>query len=351
MPVDLYVGGAEHAVLHLLYARFWHKVLHDRGHVSTVEPFQKLVNQGMILGEVEYTGYQVDDQWISSAELSKNVDGELADKKSGMVATAVSLDEAVLTKKGEGFVLTEDPTVRVDGRAQKMSKSRGNVVNPDEIVREYGADSLRLYEMFMGPLEATKPWSMSGVGGVRNFLDRVWRMYIDYQADDVAIMACVQDVEPTPEQNQLLHRTIKALSHDFENMSFNTSIARLMEFVNFFTKQEVRPRSAMSAFALLLSPLAPHLAEELWELLGNKGSLAYVAWPEYDEAMTKSSEVEVPVQINGKLRMRMMVPADISKEDLESTAMGDAKVQELIAGKQVVKTIVVPGRLVNIVVK
>ncbi|MGB7323322.1 MAG: leucine--tRNA ligase, partial [Rubripirellula sp.] len=187
MPVDLYVGGAEHAVLHLLYARFWHKVLFDRGYVSSAEPFQKLVNQGMILGEVEYTGYQVEGQWISSADLSKNADGNLADKKSGKVATPVSLDESVLTKKGEGFVLNEDPKIRVDGRAQKMSKSRGNVVNPDEIVREYGADSLRLYEMFMGPLEATKPWSMSGVGGVRNFLDRVWRMYVDYQADHVAI--------------------------------------------------------------------------------------------------------------------------------------------------------------------
>ncbi len=350
MPVDLYVGGAEHAVLHLLYARFWHKVLYDRGYVSTVEPFQKLVNQGMILGEVEYTGYQIADRWISTTDLSKNQDGLLANAQSEP-ATAVMLDEALLTKKGDSFVLTEQPEIRVDSRAQKMSKSRGNVVNPDEVVREYGADSLRLYEMFMGPLEATKPWSMTGVGGVRSFLDRVWRMMVDFQADEVVILGTVQAVEPTREQDRMLHKTIAAVTQDIENLSFNTAIARLMEFVNFYTKQEVRPKSAMSTFTLLLSPLAPHLAEELWELLGHTGTLSYEPWPVYDPALTKSSEVEVPIQVNGKLRTKLVVSAEATQEELEALALADPRVIELTADKQILKTIIVPGRLVNFVVK
>ena len=175
MPVDLYVGGAEHAVLHLLYSRFWHKVLYDRGYVSTKEPFQKLVNQGMILGEVEYSGYQVQGNWVNAADLRSNEAGELVCSKTGEKATLVHVEEGHVTKKGDSFVLSDRPEIRIDSRAHKMSKSRGNVVNPDEVVREYGADSLRLYEMFMGPLEATKPWSMNGVSGVRNFLDRVWK--------------------------------------------------------------------------------------------------------------------------------------------------------------------------------
>ncbi|MEZ6137098.1 MAG: leucine--tRNA ligase [Pirellulaceae bacterium] len=351
MPVDVYIGGAEHAVLHLLYSRFWHKVLYDRGYVSSAEPFHKLVNQGMILGEVEYTGYQIDGQWVSSAALAKNEDGHLSLAKTGQVATAVTISEEQLTKQGDSFVLTANPSIRVDARAQKMSKSRGNVVNPDEIVREYGADALRLFEMFMGPLEATKPWSMSGVGGVRNFLDRVWRMIVDFQADELVLHNAVQDIEPTAEQNQVLHKTIAAVSHDIESLSFNTAIARLMEFVNFFTKQPVRPRAAMEKFTLLLSPLAPHLAEELWQQLGHAESLAYEPWPQFDEALTKSDEIEVPIQVNGKLRARLTVPAELSKEKLEEVAKSDARIQELIAGKQIVKTIVVPGRLVNIVVK
>lgn len=351
MPVDLYVGGAEHAVLHLLYARFWHKVLFDRGFVSAPEPFQKLVNQGMILGEVEYTGFQCDGSWVSTTRLQKGEQGELITVDSRQPVTAVMVPEADVVKKGDAFVLADQPDVRVDSRAHKMSKSRGNVVNPDEVVREYGADSLRLYEMFMGPLEATKPWSMAGVSGVRNFLDRVWRMIIDYQADECTVLPSVQDVVPTPEQNQILHRTIAAVTHDIEAMSFNTAIARMMEFVNYFTKAEVRPKSAMADFVLLLAPFAPHLSEELWQLLGNPQSLAYQPWPEFDEAATKSAEVEIPVQINGKVRGRINVPTDCSKEDLHKLAMADPRTQELLVGKQIVKTVIVPGRLVNLVVK
>jgi leucyl-tRNA synthetase len=287
MPVDLYVGGAEHAVLHLLYARFWHKVLFDRGYVSMVEPFHKLINQGMILGE----------------------------------------------------------------NGEKMSKSRGNVVNPDEVVREYGADSLRLYEMFMGPLEAVKPWSMDGVSGVRGFLDRVWRMILDDRAESQRLNAAVQPVEPDVEQNRILHKTIKAVTADLEQMSFNTAIARMMEFTNFFLKAAERPRAAMETLVLLLSPFAPHLAEELWQALGHEKTLAYEPWPTFDEAALREETIEIPVQINGKLRGRIAVPTEADKAALEKAARAEPKIAELLAGKTVVKAIVVPGRMVNFVIK
>ncbi|HBE67530.1 MAG TPA: leucine--tRNA ligase [Planctomycetaceae bacterium] len=351
MPIDLYVGGAEHAVLHLLYARFWHKVLYDRGYVSTKEPFQKLVNQGMILGEVEYTGFKSGDRWVTASDIGQDADGNTIQKSTGEPVASIVLQDADVVKKGNGFVLVADEGIRVDSRAHKMSKSRGNVVNPDEIVSEYGADSLRLYEMFMGPLEATKPWSMSGVSGVRNFLDRVWRLIIEYQQDDIALVASIQDVEPTAEQNKVLHATIAAVTKDLDTMSYNTAIARLMEFVNFFNKQKTRPKSAIETFVLLLSPFAPHLAEELWELLGNRQSLAYESWPVADESLTKSDEIEIPLQINGKVRAKITVPAESSKDDLLTLALADPRMQELTANKQVVKQIVVPGRLVNLVVK
>ena len=350
MPIDLYIGGAEHAVLHLLYARFWHKVLFDRGYVSTQEPFQKLINQGMILGEIEYTGYQrADGTWLASNEV-KNQDDGYTDAQ-GQAVNAVKLTEADILKKGDGFVLKADESIRIDARAFKMSKSRGNVVNPDLVVKDYGADSLRLYEMFMGPLEATKPWAMDGVKGVRGFLDRAWRLIVDHNAEEITLNAAVQDVELSEEQNKTLHRTLKSITHDLANLSFNTAIARLMEFTNFFTKESIRPKKAMEAFTLMLSPLAPHLAEEFWQILGHTGTLAYEPWPQFIESYTKDNEIEVPVQIMGKVRGRITVPADIKKDDLEALAKADARVQELLEGKQIVKTIVVPGRLVNFVVK
>ena len=250
-------------------------------------------------------------------------------------------------------MLKIDPRVRVDSRAYKMSKSRGNVVNPDQVVAEYGADSLRLYEMFMGPLEAVKPWSMDGVSGVRGFLDRAWRMIIDDRAETIQLNAAVQDVEPTAEQNRMLHKTIRAVSADIVQLSFNTAIARLMEFTNFFFKSEVRPRSAMERFVLLLSPLAPHLAEELWQALGHAATLAYEPWPSYDESLVREDTIEIPVQINGKLRSKIQLPADSAndRDALESAARANPRVAELLEGKTIVKTIVVPGRLVNYVVR
>jgi leucyl-tRNA synthetase len=352
MPVDLYVGGAEHAVLHLLYSRFWHQVLFDRGYVSTAEPFQKLVNQGMILGEMEYTGYQdAQGQWVSPSQVTRDAEGQWVLKADQTPVVTKRLDAAEVTKEGEQFVLLENPTVSVDSRSYKMSKSRGNVVNPDQIVREYGADSLRLYEMFMGPLEAPKPWSMKGVDGVRKFLDRAWRLIIEDRADDLQLSSSVTDEPATEEQLRVLHKTIKAVTHDLDTMSFNTAIARLMEFVNYFTKESKRSRDILEPFVLLISPMAPHLAEELWALLGHQQTLSYEPWPTFDEALTLDATIEVPVQILGKVRGKIVVPADADQQLIEQTAKSDERIAALLEGKQIVKTIVVPGRLVNFVTR
>ena len=351
MPVDLYIGGAEHAVLHLLYARFWHKVLFDRGYVSHAEPFHKLVNQGMILGEMEFTGFQTElRQWVSTVHAEKS-DTSYLHSKTKETLSPVSVNDSEVTKVGDHFVLIADQAIRIDSRAHKMSKARGNVVNPDSVVAEYGADSLRLYEMFMGPLEATKPWSTTGVNGVRNFLDRVWRLVVDTHAEDNRLVDTVQDIEPTAEQNRIIHSTIMAVTRDIEALSFNTGIARMMEFVNFFTKETIRPKSGMESLVLLLSPYAPHMAEEIWQALGNKQSLAMHPWPSYDESLTRLSEIEVPLQINGKLRAKLIVPAESSAEQMEQAARSHEKLADWLDGKQIVKAIVVPGRMVNFVVK
>ena len=282
MPVDLYIGGAEHAVLHLLYSRFWHKVLYDLGHVSTDEPFTKLVNQGMILG---------DD-------------------------------------------------------SQKMSKSRGNVVNPDQVIADYGADSMRLYEMFMGPLEAVKPWSMHGVEGVHRFLNKAWRMIV---AEDGGIHAAVTDTPVTGVPERLLHKTIKKVTEDIENLAFNTAISQMMIFVNEYLRLEARPRQAIETFVLLLSPFAPHIAEELWQLLGHKQTLAYEPWPQFDPALTQDPEVELAIQVNGKVRDRIIVPAGTDEEVIKQIALETEKTQAALAGLNVRKVIVIKSRLVNIV--
>ena len=232
-----------------------------------------------------------------------------------------------------------------------MAKSRGNVINPDDIVTEYGADSLRLYEMFMGPLEATKPWSMSGVEGVSRFLGRVWRMIVDERADEVTLHPTISDAVADDDQLRILHRTIKAVTEDIDKLSFNTAISRLMEFTNALGQADPRPRSLMEPFLLLLSPFAPHLAEELWCLLGHDGSLAYEPWPQFDESLLVTSTVEVPVQVNGKLRGKVTVAADADEPTIQAAAAADEAVARFLAEKTIVKPIVVPGRLVNFVVK
>ena len=339
MPVDLYIGGAEHAVLHLLYARFWHKVLYDRGHVSLPEPFGRLVNQGMILGEMEFTGYRSPKGgWVSA-------------EKRGADDVAAKLPADQVEKQGEHFVLRDWPKIRVESRAYKMSKARGNVVNPDTVVKEYGADSLRLYEMFMGPLEATKPWSTTGVSGVRGFLDRCWRLVVDDRADEVVLLPQVVDDAPTDDQLRELHRMLDKVTKDILALSFNTAIARMMEFVNYFTPLERKPRGVLEPFVVALTPFAPHLAEELWEVLGKPAPVSLAVWPIVEERWLKDDTVEIPVQIGGKLRARVTVPADADIAALEAAAAADPRVAELLAGKQIVKVITVPGRMVNFVVR
>lgn len=265
--------------------------------------------------------------------------------------TAVRITADQVEKRGDEFVLKSEPSVVVESRAYKMSKSRGNVINPDDIVKQYGADSLRMYEMFMGPLEAAKPWSMSGVEGIYRFLGRVWRMVTDERADDVRLHPAVRDVPPTEAQLRILHKTIKAVTDDIEKLSFNTAISRMMEFTNEISGQEPRPKAILEPFVLLLSPFAPHIAEELWEALGHQPSLAYEPWPLYDEALIAESEIEVPVQVNGKLRGRVKVPADADQNTTRSIAEQDATIEAQLAGKTVVKAVIVPGRLINFVVK
>jgi leucyl-tRNA synthetase len=321
MPVDLYIGGAEHAVLHLLYARFWHKVLYDRGYVSHPEPFQKLVNQGMILS------YAYKDQ--RGALVSVDLVQEDEQGVARHLQTGEQLNQIVA----------------------KMSKALKNVVDPEGVVKEYGADALRLYEMFMGPLEATKPWSMQGVNGVRNFLDRAWRLIVDSRAEELRCNESVQDVPTTPEQDRVVHATIAAVTQDIENLSFNTAIARMMEFVNYFTKESVRPKSSMECLALLLSPFAPHVAEELWRVLGHQESIAYVTWPKSDPEKMKIESVEIPVQVNGKVRAKVHMPVGIDNEQAQRLAMSNQRVIEMLEGKQVLKVVIVPGKMINLVVK
>ncbi|MCP9290472.1 leucine--tRNA ligase [Gracilimonas sediminicola] len=321
MPVDLYVGGAEHAVLHLLYARFWHKVLYDMGVVSTKEPFNKLVNQGMILGEMEFTG----------------PDGN-------------KIAEDKVEKKGEGFVLKGTDT-KVEARAHKMSKSRGNVINPDNIIAQYGADSLRLYEMFMGPLEQVKPWSTKGVEGVNRFLNRVWRLLVDEDSGEIS--AKVKDVEAEKKHLKPLHEAIKKVSEDIEGLRFNTAISALMIFVNEANGWDEIPLSVAEEFIQILNPFAPHITEELWRMLGHEDTLAYEGWPQFNEEYLKADSITYPVQVNGKVRADIEVDADKAKdkEYVLGLAKEEENVAKYLADGNLVKEIFVPGKIVNLVVK
>jgi len=345
MPVDLYVGGSEHAVLHLLYARFWHKVLFDAGIVSSPEPFGRLVHQGMILGELEYTKFEDDQNQAVSAEFVRAG----LDSRTGGAVKRVAVSTEAVTKKDDNFVLSQDQGIQVEARAHKMSKSRGNVVNPDDVVEVYGADAFRLYEMFMGPLEQVKPWSTRGVEGTHRFLNRVWRLLADPQ-DDGALRTTVQDSEPTEEQLRALHQTIAKVTEDIEGLRFNTAIAALMEFTNAANKWPVLPRDLARQFVLVLAPLAPHIAEELWERLGNTESIAYAAWPQADERFLKSDTIEVAVQVNGKMRGRISIPADATEEQAFAIARDDENVARHLAEKELKRSIYVPGRIVNFVV-
>nr|WP_275416175.1 leucine--tRNA ligase [Macrococcus brunensis] len=281
LPVDLYIGGAEHAVLHLLYARFWHKVLYDIGVVPTKEPFQKLLNQGMILGEGN----------------------------------------------------------------EKMSKSKGNVVNPDDIVASHGADTLRLYEMFMGPLEASIAWSTNGLDGARRFLDRIYRLFITEQGTLTEKIT----TEATPALDKTYNQTVKKVTEDYEALGFNTAISQMMVFINEGYKQEKINQAYVEGFVKMLSPIAPHIAEELWQKLGHTETITYAAWPAFDESKLVDDEVEIVIQINGKLKKKAMIQKDMPKEELEAFALAEEEIKTAIEGKTVRKVIAVPNKLVNIV--
>jgi leucyl-tRNA synthetase len=482
MPVDLYVGGAEHAVLHLLYSRFWHKVLYDAGHVHTKEPFQKLFNQGMILAnsyreptgkyrhpdeiakkvdqgilkslstgeEREHTTHYIDEpvdssvihndarEWgqllfaskiysyngvttrtvaantvrgsidveIGIANDSGNVvprrswfyiledlDGNFirnqnhGSDREGDYAIEDSTGDKIRLKRIEryplffksegGFlydlsyvrqeVITDDrtgqltefwydktsgeklhPVKVIEVQIEKMSKSRYNVVNPDDVVKDHGADSMRLYEMFMGPLDRDKPWTDEGVQGVHRFLKRVWALYIQ---EDSALSSKIVDSGGDEAAVKLLHATIKAVTNDLENMLFNTAIARMMEFVNGVSKLASVDKAVLEQFALVLSPFAPHLAEELWQRMGHGDTLAYAPWPQHDESLLVEDSVEIPVQVLGKLRSRITVPADADKDTVLAAAKADPKVQAHLEGKNIVKEIFVPGKMVNLIAK
>ena len=383
--VDLYVGGTEHAVLHLLYARFWHKVLFDLGYVSTAEPFFKLVNQGIILGETEYFAFRlnpsIQGDWISSDEVADveefghNLKGRYKKTNEEVIALKLEGGANAVEKSGSAFVLKGRPEIKVEARSSKMSKSRGNVVNPDEILVEYGADAFRLYEMFMGPLQDSKPWNTKGVEGVYRFLGRVWRMFVDEhsetefeQAETTAaapqkhrellnllkLNPSIKDAAATPAQLKTLHATIKKVTEDLDGMRFNTAISEMMVFVNEAIKWETKPASVLREFLILLAPFAPHLAEELWARLNSSfvirhSSLSYAEWPKFDPALLIEDTLEIPVQVSGKLRDVIKVPANADNATLEAAAKASEKVQAFLAGKTIKKIIVVPKKLINIV--
>jgi len=328
--------------LNRLYARFWHKVLLDAGHLNVPEPFGKLVHQGMILGEVEYTAFKLGDQFLNRDQITTNPEGGYQHKETGAEVLLVRVPEEDTEKKGATIVLKANPKITVEARAFKMSKSRGNVVNPDEVILAHGADALRLYEMFLGPLEATKPWSTTGIQGVSRFLERSWNLG----------QKPVSEVAPEGDLLRLMHKTIRKVGEDIEALRLNTAISAMMIFLNELAKTEPLPRVAVETLVRLLHPFAPHLAEELWETLGHAPSLQAVPWPTYNPALCVDEAVTVVVQINGKVRGRVTLPADSSLDERRTAALACPDAQSHLAGKEILKVVVPPnGTLVSIVVK
>ncbi|HEB90456.1 MAG TPA: leucine--tRNA ligase [Deltaproteobacteria bacterium] len=355
MPVDLYVGGAEHAVLHLLYSRFWHKVFYDLGLVHTKEPFQKLVNQGMILGEsFRYFDDDIADEKkepvkrYSFDQIRETDEGPVAkDDGRPLKARWIQLGDVAYDAEGNP-VHPEDPDLRLERVVEKMSKSKGNVINPDDVIREHGADSMRLYEMFIGPLEKAAPWSTEGIQGIHRFLQRAWRLFHEGKEDEERYRPPVEGAG-TDEQRRLTARTLQGVTEDIEAMRFNTAISKLMVFVRDIAKKDPLPMASAEIFTLMLAPMAPHIAEELWSLMGHENTLAYEPWPEPDGRYLEEDELTLVVQVNGKKRGEIRVPAEASKELVEERALAHENVQKILGGREPRKVIVVPGRLVNVV--
>ncbi|MEM1347350.1 MAG: leucine--tRNA ligase [Myxococcota bacterium] len=342
MPVDLYIGGAEHAVLHLLYARFWHKVLYDCGLVSTKEPFQRVVNQGMILGKT-YQHYVAEDGTPISFRDRKRHGGVLggAEVHPDYVRVVGPLEVRWANEKP----MHPEHDVELEEITEKMSKARGNVINPDTVVEEYGADALRLYEMFMGPLEQAKPWDQRSITGVHRFLTRMWRLITDGDG----IHERITEGERTQAQNKELHRVIKRVTEDTEALSFNTAIAAMMEYVNFLNKEDTVPKSSVQPLAILLSPYAPHMAEELWHRLGAEGSVVLAQWPSFDEQALVVDAIEIGVQVMGKLRGTITIAPDSDEDAAVAAAKADEDIAKHLEGT-IRKIIYVPGRILNFVV-
>ncbi len=344
MPVDLYVGGAEHAVLHLLYARFWHKVLFDIGVVRHAEPFHKLVHQGMILGEPTLVGYRSNEgAWVTADRVKPGSEPDtFVDQSTGAAVEAATLTPDAVEKKAGAFVLKAQPEVKVQSVAFKMAKSRGNVVNPDDVVKEFGADSLRVYEMFMGPLEQVKPWQTAGLKGVRRFLDRLHHLASRPLADTPM-------TEPVA---KAVHKAIKKVGEDIEALRFNTAISTMMELVNLLYGSESPPREAIAKLVLLVSPFAPHLAEELWSTaLGQAPSVADQPWPQYDPQLTVDDVIEIAVQVNGKVRGRVTLAQDAPEDAAREAGLADPKVAKFLESGQLRKVIYVPGKILNLIIK
>ena len=319
MPVDLYVGGVEHAVLHLLYARFWHKVLYDCGLVHTVEPFSKLFNQGMILA---YSYRDSAGKYYSPSEVEER----------------------------DGKFYVEGGSTELEAQVEKMSKSKLNVVNPDDVISAYGADAMRLYELFMGPLEVQKPWQMKDVEGVNRFLQRVWRLVVEENSGDLNPKIVDAPASSEPDLERTLHKTIKKVSSDTEALQMNTAIAQMMIFTNQATTSATLPKDILRPFLCLLSPYAPHICEELWQRLGEEDLIAHAEWPSWDPELATDETITVVIQVNGKKRDELQVARDTAKDELERLALASENAQRFINGKEPKKVIVVPGRLVNIVV-
>ncbi|MGB2685111.1 MAG: class I tRNA ligase family protein, partial [Olleya sp.] len=348
--VDLYIGGSEHATGHLLYSRFWVKFLKDRGFVGVEEPFKKLINQGMILGTSAFV-YREDG---TNTYLSK---GLINDKKVAPIHVKVQyvnasdeLDIEGLKNDGEfgedfkdaEFIL-EDGVYKVGREVEKMSKSKYNVVNPDNICEQYGADSLRLYEMFLGPLEQAKPWNTAGITGVHGFLKKLWKLYVGENG------VTVNNAEPTKDNLKTLHKTIKKVEEDIENFSFNTSVSTFMIAVNELTQQKCTSKAILEPLLVLLSPYAPHITEELYSQLGNTESISTAAFPKFEASHLVESSKNYPISFNGKMRFTLELPMDMSKDDIEKTVMAHEKTIAQLDGRTPKKVIIVPGKIVNIV--
>ncbi|MCH4829495.1 leucine--tRNA ligase [Flavobacterium columnare] len=345
--VDLYIGGSEHATGHLLYSRFWNKFLKDRGFAPTEEPFKKLINQGMILG-MSAIVYRISG---TNQYVSKNLKSEYQTEEIRVDVNIVNASDEIDLEKLRNWIpefkeaefITENGKYIVGREVEKMSKRWYNVVNPDDICNEYGADTLRLYEMFLGPLEQAKPWNTAGITGVYGFLKKLWRLYFD---DNGSI---VTNEEPTADMYKSLHKTIKKVTEDIENFSFNTSVSQFMICVNELSQQKCHHSAILEPLTVIISPYAPHIAEELWNALGHQGSIATVAFPKFEEKYLVESEKEYPVSFNGKMRFKIKLPLDLSKEQIEEIIMKDERTQAQLQGHTPKNVIIVPGKIINLV--